>query len=926
MTNIKLYLGITFIALLILFSIGQANAQENRKDTLDAFLFSFMDAPNPITPDCSKEVLKKINFQLKREKDITIEEQIKLLVIGAEANLNLKRTQESAEFINRAESLARKQGNKKLIATVWIQRGDFLRVIIEKEKALDAYKEAIATARSAGEKFIEAEAYLHVGSLYRADENHKQAIAALEQSIATSRKNNYYTLLISALSIRSAIFRDLSKKSEALSDIDEALSIAKAQNSPYLASILNIKGSIHYRFGEIDLGLENYRKGLSQLNSQPFKDDLEATLQENIALCLKEKLQYNEAKLTLDSALNSRKQLADTNALAKNYTQQGNVSLQAGKYADALEYYLRSLELRQLAGTSSEIASSQTSIGLLYRNLGLNTKAISYFSDALDQRMAHGSNVEIGEANTHMGNAYFDIKNYNDALHYYKEAHIYRQKTKDKALEARSLNSIATAYQEMKSYNKAEAFYLEALATNPTTDIKGRAIIRNNLGNFYLAINNKEKALTNFNSALQLHKASQNLLGQGLSLRKIGEIYLTQKDYSKADSCLLASLNIGKTIKNLEHLKNTNFALYRLYFEQKDYPKALNFYVAYAQEQDSIAQTKSSEDLINARLSVEMEKKKTEITRIENEIIVLRKEAQLQESESKRQWYIVTFLIATSVLLIILGSVFYRAYRLKKQKATLLQEKYTITKNANDQLEKSEISLKRLNATKDKFFAIIAHDLKSPFNALLGLSELLKQRASELTPDDVLEYGNAIHASSAKLFTLLENLLQWARTQTGKIPFNPTVFDLTEILTSNISIQELTAKIKNITIKSDSKENFKVEADLDMVNTILRNLLTNAVKFTPSGGRITISTVSENDRVAISVTDTGAGMSQEEMNLLFRLDVHYTTKGTENESGTGLGLIICKEFVEQNNGEITVSSKVGQGTTFTFTLPIRKTL
>ena len=207
----------------------------------------------------------------------------------------------------------------------------------------------------------------------------------------------------------------------------------------------------------------------------------------------------------------------------------------------------------------------------------------------------------------------------------------------------------------------------------------------------------------------------------------------------------------------------------------------------------------------------------------------------------------------------------------------------------------------------------------------MGLSELLKSRATELTPNEVLEYGNAMHSSSAKLFSLIENLLQWARTQTGKIPFKPIVFDLNEVLTGNISIQDLAAKNKNITIEFETIEDFKVEADLEMVNAVLRNLLTNAVKFTPSGGAITISTFAKNNHVAISVTDTGSGMTQEEMNLLFRLDVHHTTKGTEDESGTGLGLIICKEFVEQNQGEITVSSQVGKGTTFSFTLPIRKT-
>ena len=912
-------------ALLLCFMPYKGEAQANRKDTLDSFLFDFQDSPNAIESSYTKGVLHKTNFRLSSEKNLTTEEQVKLLVIGSEAYKKQHNLEKSKELIDQAEKLIHKQGSKQAQAIVALQRGCYYQASLDNEKAIDSFHEAISIAKSAGNELIEAEAYIHLGSLLRTNGNHKQALVAYEQGISLCRKNKSTTTLIKGLGFRAATYRDLSNKQDALASVNEALAVATKNNSTYISSILNIKGSIHYRFGDVGLALENYRKSVSFLNSQPFKNNLQATLQENIALCLKDKQQYIEAKTTLDSALAIRKYLNDTIALAKTYTQQGNLSLQIGKYADALECYLIALELRQMAGTPADIAASQTNIGLLYRSLGLDGKAIGYFKEALDQRLEQGTNLEIGDAYTHLGNTYFDVNNFQEALSNYKKALNYRKETKDKALEARSLNSIATAYQEMKEFNKAESYFIDALETIEATDIKGRAIILNNLGNFYLAINDRKSALANFYNALRLHKSSQNLIGQGLTLRKIGEVYLEQKEYNKADSCLNAGLKAGNTSGNLEHLKNTNFALYRLYTEKKNYQRALSYYIAYAQFQDSIAKTKSSEELINARLSVEMERKKSDITQIENEIIVLRQKALLQESESKRQTYILFFLVASSLLLIILGSVLYRAYRLKKQKAALLLEKYSIAKEANEQLEKSEENLKKLNATKDKFFSIIAHDLKSPFNALLGLSELLKERAKTLSPEDVYEYGHTIHSSSKKLYALLENLLQWARTQTGKIPFNPATFNLNEVLTNNISIQELTAKTKNIAIEFESIEDFRVEADIEMVNTIMRNLLSNAVKFTPSGGVISISTAAKNNHVAVSITDTGGGMSQEEMNLLFRLDVHYTTRGTGNETGTGLGLIICKEFVEKNKGEIVVSSQVGVGTTFTFTLPISKT-
>lgn len=913
----------TAVALIILLVSHNGIAQNSTKDTLNTFLFEFINMPqNPSTAYISG-VVEKVNRGLNR-KGCTIDNQIMLFIAGSEAHLKNKNIRKANDFLDKADNLARKQSNKKLQARILLEQSKLNRFSFKKEQAIESIQQAIAMARSAGDEGIEAEAYLQLGLQFRAEGNTKQALTAYEEGISLAKKNNTNSLLITGLGYRAAAYRDLSNKVEALTDANTALAFASKLNSPLQASIANIKGSIYYRFGEFDLALQSYRKGQQHLTKLAFSQDFGATLQENIALCLKEKQQFSLAKATLDSAQKVRRNLPDTTALAKNYTQQGNLALSMGRYADALEQYLLALQLRQQAGNPSEIAASQTNIGLLYRSIGLNSKAIVYLKDALEHQIANGTDLDAGESYTHLGNAYFDTKKFKEALECYKKALDYRKDAKDKSLEARSLNSIATVYQELKRYDKAEAYFLDALETNAPAEIKGQAIIYNNLGNFYITTNNKKKALSSFYKSLQLNKTTQNTLGQGLALRKIGEVYLDLKDYSKADSCLKASLQVGSVGGNLEHLKNTNLALYRLCFEKKDFAKALSYYIIYSQFKDSIIKTKSSEELINARLSVEIEKKKSDITRIENEVIVLRKETQLQESERKRQTYILIFLIASSLLLVILGGVLYRAYHLKKQKAALLQEKYSLTQEANKQLAESEKNLQKLNATKDKFFSIIAHDLKSPFNALLGFTELLKSRATALSPEEVYEYGSTIHSSSERLYALLENLLQWARTQTGRIPFNPTTFNLNEVILKNLHIQELAANNKNIAVEVESIEEFRVEADIEMVNTIMRNLLSNAIKFTPSGGSIIVSTAAKDNFAAVRITDTGSGMTPDDLSLLFRLDVHFTTKGTGNETGTGLGLIICKEFVEQNKGEIIVSSQVGKGTTFTFTLPISK--
>lgn len=238
-----------------------------------------------------------------------------------------------------------------------------------------------------------------------------------------------------------------------------------------------------------------------------------------------------------------------------------------------------------------------------------------------------------------------------------------------------------------------------------------------------------------------------------------------------------------------------------------------------------------------------------------------------------------------------------------------------------EEIAKYAAELNELNKTKDKFFSIIAHDLKNPFVTLLGFSEILLSDFKELQSNEVLYYINEMKNSADLSFNLLQNLLQWSRSQTGRIEFFPRKIELLEIVDQNISLLKASSERKGISLVNSIKEGVVITADGDMLNTIIRNLLTNALKFTNKEGRVTIAAEHKDSFVEISVSDTGVGMDQETVNKLFRLDVSHSSFGTDNESGTGLGLILCKEFVEKHKGKIWVSSQLSLGTTFTFSLP-----
>jgi len=244
----------------------------------------------------------------------------------------------------------------------------------------------------------------------------------------------------------------------------------------------------------------------------------------------------------------------------------------------------------------------------------------------------------------------------------------------------------------------------------------------------------------------------------------------------------------------------------------------------------------------------------------------------------------------------------------------------TQRKTAEVQLQEYSEQLKELVATKDKFFSIIAHDLKSPFNSILGLSEIIKLEARHLDIATIEQYAGIIYSTSNNTFKLLENLLDWARIQQSQMPFHPVSFVLKTVTDEVIELMIEKANSKMIAIINYIPDNLIVEADKNMLKTILRNLISNALKFTSANGKVGIKALSKGNTIEISVEDTGTGIRQEDIDKIFKIGSSFSKRGTENEKGTGLGLLLCKEFVEKHGGQIWVESEEGKGSTFFFTI------
>lgn len=242
-------------------------------------------------------------------------------------------------------------------------------------------------------------------------------------------------------------------------------------------------------------------------------------------------------------------------------------------------------------------------------------------------------------------------------------------------------------------------------------------------------------------------------------------------------------------------------------------------------------------------------------------------------------------------------------------------------KLAKDALTKSEAQLREINATKDRFFSIIAHDLKNPLGSFKEITNYLAESYNDFSEADKIEFLNLMKDSSQNLYALLENLLEWSSSQRGSIQFDPTDLNLYLLSKDVVNLLKPTADKKKIAIQNDFNPSIMLYADSNMLNTVLRNLISNAIKFTPEQGTIKLNAAMEQEKCVISVSDSGLGMTAETIEKLFKIDSQLTTLGTNKEKGTGLGLILCKEFVEKHGGKIWVKSELGKGSTFYFTLP-----
>lgn len=506
------------------------------------------------------------------------------------------------------------------------------------------------------------------------------------------------------------------------------------------------------------------------------------------------------------------------------------------------------------------------------------------------------------------------------SLTYYKNAlGIYRQ-TNDTPGIASTYNNIGIIHKKLGRKEAALNNYYKSLALfRKINDNISVANVLSNIGSLYLEQGNAEKisAIENdTSSTIRLNiKPSEGIsayVGENKSIIDNNSDRRKKSEIQWAENFLSQSLDIALKEKNKELIRD-NYALFaELYSSIGDADNARRFYKLYDKLKDSLYEDKTRKKYSELQNKYEAEKRNKEI---ESYL----KEAAMKSLEEVKLQNLVYIMAAFSLMVLILASVFYGGWMLKKKTNSILEAKNIDLSTINHKLIEQETILRESNLEKLKFFSIIARDLRNPINELMGLSQFLTGRFHTLDKEMIEDSVKDLNTSARRLFNLLENLLRWSESQIGLMKFYKEKIELIDLIDHNLFVFKVLADRKNINLISNVESGIFIFADMETSLDILKNLMSNAIKFTDEGGTVLISASTINDYIEVTVSDTGIGIADDEIKQLFNLDTEVSILGRSKEKGSGLGLILCKEFAEKNGGRISIKSTEGRGTQVTVT-------
>lgn len=528
-----------------------------------------------------------------------------------------------------------------------------------------------------------------------------------------------------------------------------------------------------------------------------------------------------------------------------------------------------------------------------FRNISLK-KSRDYINQSIAVACKVGDKKNLASSYFQLSTVLIDESNYQSALENIITAQKLFLDIKDDEGIAKCLRLNGIIYGQTSDYKKALNFSQQALEKESKLQPENKtniAGILNNIGIIYKDMRQYEKALEYHLKALQIRREIGKERGLAFSYNNIGVVYEFMHKTEKALYYYLKSYKIKKKLNDVLGLANTCLNIGNQLIELASYKKAEKYLCRGLETVEKLGSKLRIIDFHFAlfRLFYKQQKYKEaiehhiEYTRLKDKTFNNKLKRKIAEMQHKFD------------------------FETQKKEAEIYRLK--------------NIELKNANASKDKFFSIIAHDLKSPFSSIISFVNLVKNSFDRYRKKELLSLVGELETTTINTFNLLENLLEWSRMQSGVIEFKPGLFNLTEIIKSVIEIKSQKAKEKEIELRFNREEDLITYGDKNMIETVLRNLINNAIKFTHSKGTIKVKASKKDGKIGVSIKDNGIGIKPEHLGKLFNIESNFSTFGTANEKGTGLGLILVNEFIRKNKGKITVKSEIGKGSNFTFYLP-----
>ena len=621
----------------------------------------------------------------------------------------------------------------------------------------------------------------------------------------------------------------------------------------------------------------------------------------------KKALDYFQKALAIAKKIQNEKLIGNSlNSIAILYHNQS-------RYEDALNYFRESLKLREKTKDLRGIAYCYNNMAKLYTIKGKNPEALNYLFKALKIKEGLNDKTSIALTYNNIADVYKTQNKYDKALNYYFKSIKIKKELNEKSGIGISLMNVAEIYSIEGKYEEALKTYFETLKIFEGLGIK-RGIVQSlsNIGAVYIKLKEVNKAYNYLQKALDINSEINDQSLESLILHLLANYHLYYKNYKEAIKNAEESLDIARKLNYHKYIRNNALSLSQVYETMNKGMDALNYHKIYKAYSDSLFNTENEKKLRILQAEYDYEKK----------LVLLQsqqKEKELKyEYQLEQRFYLILFFIITLVVTLIIIYFIYRSHHLKYKANLLLQEKNEEISTQKEKLEIHTVKLTELNNLKAKLFSIVAHDLRSPLNSLKSVLDLMKENAlTKVEIKDILvSLSKDVHYTS----DLTNNLLFWAESQMTGAVIEPTTFDLSKLSEDYIALFTNQALQKGIELIDQIHSESYVYADQDMIALVIRNLLSNAIKFCSEGDKISILAKNTTTFLEVMVCDTGTGIKNQHLPKVFGNE-NFSTNGTNNEKGTGLGLMLCKDFIEKNHGEIWVESTFGKGSTFYFTLP-----